>query len=95
MMTGVVPFEGDTAISVALQHVQDDIPLPSKYNRRIPQLVERCILKAMAKNPDDRFQSVTEMMSELRMAQGFVNTNKPRAHRRLSKIILIRRNCSR
>lgn len=76
MMTGVVPFEGDTAISVALQHVQDDIPLPSKYNRRIPQLVERCILKAMAKNPDDRFQSVTEMMSELRMAQGFVNTNK-------------------
>lgn len=76
MMTGVVPFEGDTAISVALQHVQDEIPLPSKYNRRIPRLVERCILKAMAKNPDDRFQSVGEMMSELRMAQGFVNTNK-------------------
>lgn len=49
MMTGVVPFEGDTAISVALQHVQNDIPLPTKYNRRIPQLVERVILKAMAK----------------------------------------------
>lgn len=76
MMTGVVPFEGDTAISVALQHVQNDIPLPTKYNRRIPQLVERVILKAMAKNPDDRFQTISEMMSELRMAQGFVNTNK-------------------
>ena len=76
MMTGVLPFEGDTAISVALQHVQDDIPLPSKYNRRIPQLVERVILKAMEKNPDDRFQSVGEMMAELRLAQGFVNTNK-------------------
>ena len=76
MMTGVVPFEGDTAISVALQHVQDDIPLPTKYNRRIPRLVEQCILKAMAKNPDDRFQSIAEMMSELRLSQGFVNTNK-------------------
>lgn len=76
MMTGVVPFEGDTAISVVLQHVQNDIPLPTKYNRRIPQLVERVILKAMAKNPDDRFQTISEMMSELRMAQGFVNTNK-------------------
>lgn len=76
MMTGVVPFEGDTAISVALQHVQNYIPLPTKYNRRIPQLVERVILKAMAKNPDDRFQTISEMMSELRMAQGFVNTNK-------------------
>lgn len=76
MMTGVVPFEGDTALSVALQHVQNDIPLPTKYNRRIPQLVERVILKAMAKNPDDRFQTISEMMSELRMAQGFVNTNK-------------------
>lgn len=76
MMTGVVPFEGDTAISVALQHVQNDIPIPTKYNRRIPQLVERVILKAMAKNPDDRFQTISEMMSELRMAQGFVNTNK-------------------
>ena len=76
MMTGVVPFEGETAISVALQHVQDDIPLPTKYNRRIPRLVEQCILKAMAKNPDDRFQSIAEMMSELRLSLGFVNTNK-------------------
>lgn len=76
MMTGVVPFEGDTPLSIALQHVQDAIPLPTKYNRRIPRLVERCILKAMAKNPDDRFQSVEELMSELRLSQGFVNSNK-------------------
>lgn len=76
MMTGVVPFQGDTALDVALQHVQDDIPLPTKYNRRIPRLVEQVILKAMAKNPDDRFQSIGEMMSELRLSQGFVNTNK-------------------
>lgn len=76
MMTGVVPFEGDTPLSIALQHVQDAIPLPTKYNRRIPRLVERCILKAMAKNPDDRFKSVEELMSELRLSQGFVNSNK-------------------
>ena len=76
MMTGVVPFEGDTAIGIALQHVQDDVVRPTKYNRRIPHLVERCILKAMSKNPDDRFQTVSEMMSELRLSQGFVNSNK-------------------
>ncbi len=76
MMTGMVPFKGDTAISVALQHVQDEITLPTKYNRRIPRLVEQCILKAMAKNPDNRFQTIAEMMSELRLSQGFVNTNK-------------------
>ena len=76
MMTGIVPFEGDTAIGIALQHVQDDVVRPTKYNRRIPHLVERCILKAMSKNPDDRFQTVSEMMSELRLSQGFVNSNK-------------------
>ncbi len=74
MMTGVVPFQGDTAVSVALKHVQEDAPLPSKYNRRIPPLVERCILKAMAKRPDDRFQSIEEMMSELRLSRGFVTS---------------------
>ena len=78
MMTSVVPFQGDTAISIALKHVQDDIPLPTKYNRRIPRLVEQVILKAMAKNPDDRFQSIGEMMSELRLSQGFINTNGAR-----------------
>lgn len=78
MMTGIVPFEGDTAISIALKHVQDDIPLPTKYNRRIPRLVEQVILKAMSKNPDDRFQSIGEMMSELRLSQGFINTNGAR-----------------
>ena len=76
MMTGVVPFEGETPIGIALQHVQDDVVLPTKYNRRIPHLVERCILKALAKNPDDRFQTIVEMMSELRLSQGFVNSNK-------------------
>jgi len=76
MMTGVVPFEGDTAASIVLQHVQDEIPLPTKYNRRIPPLVERCILKAMAKQPDDRFQTIAEMMAELRLSRGFVTTPK-------------------
>lgn len=52
--------------------------MPTKYNRRIPRLVEQVILKAMAKNPDDRFQSIGEMMSELRLSQGFINTNGAR-----------------
>ena len=76
MMTGVLPFEGETALGIALQHVQDDVKRPTVHNRRIPKLVEDCILKALAKDPDDRFQTIGEMMSELRMAQGFVTTSK-------------------
>lgn len=76
MMTGVLPFEGETALGIALQHVQDDVKRPTVHNRRIPKLVEDCILKALSKDPDDRFQTIGEMMSELRMAQGFVTTSK-------------------
>lgn len=64
------PFQA-IRLSASLSYVQDDIPLPTKYNRRIPRLVEQVILKAMAKNPDDRLQSIGEMMSELRLTQDY------------------------
>ncbi len=78
MLTGVLPFQGETPVSVALKHVQDDFPPPSKYNPAIPSLLEGCIVKALSKNPDDRFQTATEMISELRLSQGFVSTKIPK-----------------
>lgn len=78
MLTGVLPFQGETPVSVALKHVQDDFPPPSKYNPAISTLLEGCVVKALSKNPDDRFQTATEMISELRLSQGFVSTKIPK-----------------
>lgn len=78
MLTGRVPFEGDTPISVALKHVRERVVPPTHYNPSIPPLLEVAVMKALAKNPDDRFHSITEMISDLRMSQGFVNSKSSR-----------------
>ncbi len=63
MVTGRVPYEADTPMAVVLKHISAPLPLPSKVKPDVPPRVERVILKAMAKSPDDRFQTVGEMMS--------------------------------
>ena len=71
MLTGKVPFEGDTPIAVALKHVREKVIPPTRYNPSIPPLLESVVLKALAKNPADRFDSISEMMGDLRLSQGF------------------------
>lgn len=71
MLTGKVPFEGDTPIAVALKHVREKVIPPTRYNPSIPPLLESVVLKALAKNPVDRFESISEMMGDLRLSQGF------------------------
>jgi len=71
MLTGKVPFEGDTPIAVALKHVREKVIPPTRYNPSIPPLLESVVLKALAKNPADRFESISEMMGDLRLSQGF------------------------
>ena len=61
MMTGEVPYQAETPIAVVLKHINDPLPLPRKVNPAIPEAVERVILKAMAKSPEDRFQTAREM----------------------------------
>ncbi|TLS37320.1 Stk1 family PASTA domain-containing Ser/Thr kinase [Pseudalkalibacillus caeni] len=61
MVTGVLPFSGDSPVSVALKHLQDDFPKPRTINPSIPQSVENIILKAMAKDPLHRYDSAEEM----------------------------------
>ena len=70
MLTGKVPFEGDTPIAVALKHVREKVIPPTRYNPSIPPLLESVVLKALAKNPADRFESISEMMGDLRLSQG-------------------------
>ena len=51
MLTGRVPFRGDSAISVALQHIQDQPRPPSRINAAVPKSLERVVLKALPKTP--------------------------------------------
>ena len=66
MLTGRVPFDADTPVSVALKHMQE-IPIePLKINPLIPSSLNNIILKAMQKDPNQRYQSATEMLRDLR-----------------------------
>ena len=71
MLTGRVPFEGETPIAVALKHVREKVAPPTRYNPSIPPLLEAVVLKALSKNPADRFDSISDMISDLRLSQGF------------------------
>lgn len=78
MLTGRVPYEGETPISVALKHVRERLIPPTRYNPSIPTLLEAAVIKALAKRPEDRFSNITKMIAALRMSQGFVNSNSGR-----------------
>lgn len=66
MVAGRRPFEGETAISVAMQHIEAEPIRPSMFNQSIPRSLESVILKAMKKNQSERYQSATEMLIDLK-----------------------------
>ncbi len=68
MLTGKVPFDADTPVSVALKQVQEEPVDPMNYNPNIPISVNRIILKAMQKDPNLRYQNATEMLKDLSLA---------------------------
>ena len=68
MLTGKVPFDADTPVSVALKQVQEEPVEPIKLNPNIPVSVNRIILKAMQKDPNHRYQNATEMLKDLSTA---------------------------
>ncbi|MEB3101235.1 Stk1 family PASTA domain-containing Ser/Thr kinase [Ferviditalea candida] len=65
MLTGRLPFLGESPISVALKHLQEDVEEPRKVNPMIPQSVENIILKSMRKNPEERYASARDMLHDL------------------------------
>ena len=65
MLTGQLPFFGESPISIALKHLQDDFVEPRVANSHIPQSVENIILKSMRKNPDERYLSAKKMIADL------------------------------
>ena len=68
MLTGKVPFDADTSVSVALKHMQESPVEPIELNENIPVAVNDIILKAMQKEPMARYQTATEMIKDLNKA---------------------------
>lgn len=66
MVTGKVPFQGDSPIGVALKHLRENCPRPSKLNPNIPPNLENIILKALEKDANNRFDTIDEMISALK-----------------------------
>ncbi|WP_145275218.1 Stk1 family PASTA domain-containing Ser/Thr kinase [Prescottella equi] len=65
VLTGEPPFKGDSPVAVAYQHVREDPKQPSQVNPAVPPALDSVILKAMSKNPANRYQSAAEMRSDL------------------------------
>lgn len=74
MVTGRVPFDGDTTVAVAIQHLQEEMTPPSTYATNLPISMEKIILKCTQKNPDRRYQTIEELLNDLRKA--LVNPNE-------------------
>lgn len=68
MLTGTVPFDGDTAVAVAVQHIQDAIPAPSELTEGIPVSVDKIVLKCTQKKTDRRYQTATDLIVDLKRA---------------------------
>ena len=68
MVTGRVPFDGDTTVAVAIQHLQEEMTPPSTYAQNLPISMEKIILKCTQKNPDRRYQTIEELLNDLRRA---------------------------
>ncbi len=68
MVTGRVPFDADTPVSVALKHMQEEPEEPIELNPNLPSAVNRIIMKALKKDTTLRYQSATDMLADLRQA---------------------------
>src|SRR4029077_12523550 len=72
LLTGDVPFSGDTAVEIAMKHLSTVPKAPSTIRAEIPPPLDQIVLRALAKDPGERFQSAEEMDAELaRVAEGY------------------------
>ena len=66
MLTGRVPFNGDTTVAIAIKHIQEPMPTPRDYVAEIPVSVEQIVFKCTQKSPDRRYQSMPELVEDLK-----------------------------
>lgn len=68
MLTGRVPFNGDTTVAIAIKHIQEEMPSPRELVPEIPASVEGIVLKCCKKSPDRRYQNMKELVADLKQA---------------------------
>ena len=66
MLTGRVPFNGETTVAIAIKHIQEDLPSPRDFVPEIPVSVEQIVFKCCQKSPDRRYQSMGELITDLK-----------------------------
>ena len=76
LLTGSVPYKGDTAVEIALKHMKDKLPSIRKQNPTIPQSVENIVIKATAKNPKNRYDSVRDMYNDIKECMDKTNEKR-------------------
>lgn len=65
MITGQIPFKGESAVAIALKHLQEELPDIDKYRENVPQSVKNIVLQATMKNPNERYISSKELFEDL------------------------------
>ena len=65
MITGQIPFKGESAVAIALKHLQEELPEIDKYRENVPQSVKNIVLQATMKNPNERYISSKELVEDL------------------------------
>ena len=78
MLTGHIPYDGDSAVTIALQHFQKPLPSVIAENPSVPQALENVVIKATAKKLSDRYQSVSEMYMDLSTSLSYNRRNEPK-----------------
>ncbi len=74
MLTGRVPFNGETTVAIAIKHIQEEMPSPREYVSEIPISVEQIVCKCCQKSPDRRYQSMAELITDLK--QSLINPDE-------------------
>lgn len=78
MLTGRVPFDGESAVTIALKHFQEEMPSIRTFDHNLPQSLENVVLHATAKNPADRYKTADEMREDLATVLNPERLNEPR-----------------
>ena len=68
MLTGRVPFNGETTVAIAIKHIQEELPSPKEYVPEIPVSVESIVIKCCQKSPDRRYQNIAELIQDLKQS---------------------------
>ncbi|MBZ0315823.1 MAG: protein kinase [Anaerolineae bacterium] len=79
MVTGTVPYDADTPFAIVMKHINDPLPSPRRFNVNLPNAVEVVVLKALSKDPEDRYQTAGDLRKAVQKAREDAKAEAPTA----------------